>query len=367
MGKNISIGLMNSENTILRSGPKVFMDRLTKEINSFGLLNQNEFDIWLNLSFKKIPNFVLKKTPIVTRFDGIWKLKILSSKSPVLNLLAERINALADDYVNKILKTNFLLSNGIIYQSNFSKRMVEAHISNSQKDSTIIYNGVDIKKFFPNSSNNITKRINILVSHKLWPIKRFDQIPKIIKVLLSRHVDVHVNVLGDGVINPLFFFENSLIRFRKEVAKLGLEDNFTFHGHIDPELLPSFYRSNDLMLNLSFADPCPNVVIEAMASGLPVIAPNHGGIPELVCISDLLIKENINEENFFSFYDYSNFPSIDPIEYADRIIFAKDNNSFLKNTMRDIAVSKFNIDNVAAKYINFLNTVFLSYQRQNKN
>jgi hypothetical protein len=61
MRQNISIGLMNSENTKLRSGPKVFMDRLTKEINSLGLLNQNEFDIWLNLSFKKIPNFVLKK------------------------------------------------------------------------------------------------------------------------------------------------------------------------------------------------------------------------------------------------------------------------------------------------------------------
>jgi len=306
----------------------------------------------------------LKKTPIVTRFDGIWKLKILSSKSPVLNLLTERINAFADNYVNKTLKKNFLLSNGIIYQSNFSKRMVEAHISNSQKDSTIIYNGVDIEKFFPCKSNNTCKKINILVSHKLWPIKRFDQIPIIIKELLNRHVDVHVNVLGDGVINPLFFFENSLIRFKSEVIKLGLEDKFTFHGHIDPELLPSFYRSNDLMLNLSFADPCPNVVIEAMASGLPVIAPNHGGIPELVCISDLLIKENINEENFFSFYDYSNFPLIDPIEYADRIIYAKDNISILKNAMRDIAVSKFNIDNVATKYLNFLNTVFLSYQRQ---
>ena len=55
MRQNISIGLMNSENTKLRSGPKVFMDQLTKEINSLGLLNQNEFDIWLNLSFKKIP------------------------------------------------------------------------------------------------------------------------------------------------------------------------------------------------------------------------------------------------------------------------------------------------------------------------
>ena len=358
---------MNSENTTLRSGPKVFMDRLTKEIDSLGLLNQNEFDIWLNLSFKKIPNFVSKNKPIVTRFDGVWILKLLSSKSPILDLFAERINAFADNFANETLKRNFLLSNGIIYQSNFSKRMVEAHISNSPKDSTIIYNGVNIEKFFPSKSNNLTKKINILVSHKLWPIKRFDQIPKVIKELLNRHVNVHVNVLGDGVINPLFFFENTLVKFKKEVIKLGLEDNFTFHGHIDPELLPRFYRSNDLMLNLSFADPCPNVVIEAMASGLPVIAPNHGGIPELVCISDLLINENINEENFFSFYDYSNFPLIDPIEYADRIIFAKDNNSFLKNTMRDIAVSKFNIDNVAAKYINFLNTVFLSYQRQNKN
>ena len=41
-------------------------------------------------------------------------------------------------------------------------------------------------------------------------------------------------------------------------------------------------RSCDVLLNLSQNDPCPNVVIEALASGLPVLYKDSGGVPELV-------------------------------------------------------------------------------------
>lgn len=50
----------------------------------------------------------------------------------------------------------------------------------------------------------------------------------------------------------------------------------------EPRLLAKYYSSADILLYPSIADNCPLVVLEALASGLPVVTFNTGGIPELV-------------------------------------------------------------------------------------
>jgi glycosyltransferase involved in cell wall biosynthesis len=42
------------------------------------------------------------------------------------------------------------------------------------------------------------------------------------------------------------------------------------------------YRRGDVLLHTKYNDPCPTVVLEAMASGLPVAYSESGGTPELV-------------------------------------------------------------------------------------
>jgi glycosyltransferase involved in cell wall biosynthesis len=97
----------------------------------------------------------------------------------------------------------------------------------------------------------------------------------------------------------------------KQIKKLGLENEIVLPGWINE--IESAYASLDaLVIPSRYGDPAPNVCIEAMAAGIPVVATDGGGIPELVK----------NEET--GFIVEKNNPS----KIADRII------SLINNTAR---------------------------------
>jgi glycosyltransferase involved in cell wall biosynthesis len=63
---------------------------------------------------------------------------------------------------------------------------------------------------------------------------------------------------------------------------LGLENAVTLHPAYTQQEAVALYQSAHVLLHPKFNDPCPTVVIEAMACGLPVIGSASGGMPELV-------------------------------------------------------------------------------------
>lgn len=65
-------------------------------------------------------------------------------------------------------------------------------------------------------------------------------------------------------------------------ARLGIADAVRFTGRLDNEHIAELYRSADLLLNPSLADNMPISLLEAMASGVPIVSTDVGGIPYLV-------------------------------------------------------------------------------------
>ena len=63
---------------------------------------------------------------------------------------------------------------------------------------------------------------------------------------------------------------------------LGIADAVTFTGRMDNEGMASLYRSADVMINPSLADNMPISILEALASGVPVVSTDVGGVPYLV-------------------------------------------------------------------------------------
>ena len=84
-----------------------------------------------------------------------------------------------------------------------------------------------------------------------------------------------------------------------QAAELGIAGRVFFTGFLEQEKLRALYAQAHLFLHPSELGPdgnqegVPNALLEAMASGLPVLATRHGGIPEAVehGVSGLLVEE----------------------------------------------------------------------------
>lgn len=95
--------------------------------------------------------------------------------------------------------------------------------------------------------------------------------------LVEKGVPVRFELLG----GPLFGQEQYADRLKQFVHSSGLAPHVCFQGFVSD--VSARIRKWDLLVHASTApDPCPNVVIEAMAAGVPVVGANSGGVPELL-------------------------------------------------------------------------------------
>ena len=71
-------------------------------------------------------------------------------------------------------------------------------------------------------------------------------------------------------------------RLQALATELGIAAAVRFAGRIDNANIAPLYASADVMLNPSTADNMPISILEALASGVPVVSTDAGGIPDLV-------------------------------------------------------------------------------------
>ena len=69
---------------------------------------------------------------------------------------------------------------------------------------------------------------------------------------------------------------------REAIAAAGLDDAVTLRPAFTQAEAITLFQSAHVLLHPKYHDPCPTIVIEALACGLPVIGSRSGGLPELV-------------------------------------------------------------------------------------
>ncbi len=146
----------------------------------------------------------------------------------------------------------------------------------------VIPNIIDLSRFSPAPPRSFGDAPHLVVTRHLEPIYDMPTAIRAFALIRTAFPQARLTIAGMGP---------ELSRLQTLVAELALQNSVRFAGRIANEDIPDLYASADCLLNPSTVDNMPISILEAFASGVPVVSTCAGGIPDLVeqGVSGLLV------------------------------------------------------------------------------
>ena len=136
----------------------------------------------------------------------------------------------------------------------------------------VVPNIVDVAHF-NNPEPHRPIRRHLLVARNLEPIYDNETAIRAFARVYREFPDATLTIAGSGPLaDPL----------KELVESEGLTGAVFFAGRLDREKMAEAYSKADIAINPSLVDNMPNSVLEALASGVPVVSTNVGGVPFIV-------------------------------------------------------------------------------------
>lgn len=314
-------------------GPSVFMRRLREEFRSRQEITTTMyFDPRADLLLvaNKVRNPWRK--PFVFRMDGI----VFDSALPL-----SEISKRNSDYLRGLAGAS-----GIVFQSKFDQELVTTHIGAPSVPTTIIPNGINLVRAEiakPNARRllGIPEDRLVFVTSAKWRIhKRLDATIDAFNLFRREYAnDAHLIVIGD----------------LSCVDHPRVTPNVHYVGHVPPSALLQWYAAGDIFLFFSWLDHCPNTVVEAIGSGLPVICTNQGGTRELVegCTAGLVV--DVDDEYGFDRVRLYEPPQPNLASLTEGMIAVASDLELYKSKINP---SLIDISNTARRYQHFLESLY---------
>ena len=174
------------------------------------------------------------------------------------------------DELNKPLRQALFAADRVLYQSEFSKRSADLFLGEPRSSWDVLHNAVDVGRFTPAERPPAGGPI-LLLGGDQTQAYRLELALRVLASLVPRHPDVQLLVTGRLVVSP-----------DQIVDELGLRGRVQLLGEYAQRDAPDVFRRAHVLLHTKVNDPCPTLVVEAMACGLPVVYPASGGTVELV-------------------------------------------------------------------------------------
>jgi glycosyltransferase involved in cell wall biosynthesis len=164
--------------------------------------------------------------------------------------------------------------------SNFNKgEMLKACGEQKRDKIHVIRCGIDPEVFLPAAQMNGKNALQIICVGSFEEVKGHKYLVEACNILRERKIDFVCDLIGDGPVRP---------QVAKQIADLNLQNQVIIHGSRKRQEVAEMMRAADVKVLASVPtaegkrEGIPVVIMEAMASGLPVISSQLSGIPELV-------------------------------------------------------------------------------------
>jgi glycosyltransferase involved in cell wall biosynthesis len=171
---------------------------------------------------------------------------------------------------NRPLRRALVAAEHVLYQSEFCKRAADEFLGAPRGEWEVLYNAVDVDRFVPAGKTPDDGPV-LLLGGDQYQAYRVELALRTLRVVLDSQPDARLLVTG-RLVSPI----------ERLIAELGLDGKVEVVGRYAQRDAPGIFQRAHLLLHTKVNDPCPSLVLEAMACGLPVVFPRSGGVPELV-------------------------------------------------------------------------------------
>lgn len=181
--------------------------------------------------------------------------------------------------VNRPMAALLARADHVFYQSVFCRKSADRFMGPPRGPHEVLYNAVDTERFRPAPKPAGPRALTLLLGGSQDQWYRFESALRALDVLVRGGLDAELIVSGRlGWKNH----EEAHVEAEGLIGQLGLRDRVELVGPYAQQAAPALFNRADIVLHTKYNDPCPTVVIEALACGRPVVYSNSGGVPELV-------------------------------------------------------------------------------------
>ena len=147
----------------------------------------------------------------------------------------------------------------------------------------VIPNGVDVQRFHPAERQRDSDALRLLTVGRLSVTKRLGLLIEAVELLGRRGCDVRLTVVGGGALES---------QLRQLLREKDARHAITLLGRRDASQMPELYQQHDVFVSASMQEGMSNAMLEAMATGLPIITTRCEGVDELIADNGVVVDDS---------------------------------------------------------------------------
>jgi glycosyltransferase involved in cell wall biosynthesis len=171
---------------------------------------------------------------------------------------------------NRPLRRVFEAADRVLFQSEFCRRSAELFVGTPRGEWEVLHNAVDVSRFVPAPAPE-GGPVLLAAGDQTQGAYRLELALRTLAHVVRTYPDARLLVTGRVLEDPT-----------PSIRRLGLEGRVELVGRYRQADAPAVYRRAHVLLHTQLNDSCPSVVLEAMASGVPIVYSASGGTVELV-------------------------------------------------------------------------------------